>query len=186
MHKSYRKCDGAAFMGFLSLFVYIGIFSRCLMNLSYMRKPLAALCLVFGCAAAHAQLTTQQTTLPVIPLNIGLYVIQTEVASTLAQREQGLMGRKAMAENAGMLFDLERPALLECMWMKDTLLPLSVAFIDETGKIINIEEMQPMTEDQHCSAKGAHVRYALEMNIGWFKKKHIKAGAVIQGLPGVR
>ena len=152
------------------------------MNLSIMRKPLAALCLALGCAAVHAE----QAALPVIPLNIGMYVIQTEVASTLAQREQGLMGRKAMAENAGMLFDLERPALLECMWMKDTLLPLSVAFIDETGKIINIEEMKPMTEDQHCSSKGAHVRYALEMNYGWFKKKNIKKGVVIGGLPNMR
>ncbi len=153
------------------------------MNLRNMRKPLAALCLALCSVAAHAQ---QATTLPVIQLNIGLYVIQTEVASTLAQREQGLMGRKAMAENAGMLFDLERPALLECMWMKDTLLPLSVAFIDEAGKIINIEEMKAMTEDQHCSSQGAHVRYALEMNIGWFKKKHIKPGTVVQGLPNMR
>ncbi len=70
--------------------------------------------------------------------------------------------------------------------MKDTLLPLSVAFVDEAGKIINIEEMKPMTEDQHCSSKGAHVRYALEMNYGWFKKKNIKKGAVIDGLANAR
>lgn len=150
------------------------------MNLPNIGKPLLTAVLALCCTAASAQ--QQAVTMPVVQLNIGMYVIEAEVASTLAQREQGLMGRKAMAENAGMLFDLERPALLECMWMKDTLLPLSVAFIDETGKIINIEEMKPMTEDQHCSAKGAHVRYALEMNALWFKKKNIKPGAQIQRL----
>jgi len=148
------------------------------MKLRNAYKPWMAMLFALGCSAAVAQ--QQPATMPVVQLNIGMYVIQAEVASTLAQREQGLMGRKAMAENAGMLFDLERPALLECMWMKDTLLPLSVAFIDQTGKIINIEEMKPMTEDQHCSAKGAQVRYALEMNAGWFKKKNIKPGALVQ------
>ena len=155
------------------------------MNLRNVRgacKTLAMMLLTLGCVTAHAQ----QASLPVMPLNIGMYVIQAEVASTLAQREKGMMGRKSMADNAGMLFDLERPALLECMWMKDTLLPLSVAFIDESGKIINIEEMKAMSEDQHCSSKGAHVRYALEMNALWFKKKHINPGAVIEGLPNQR
>jgi uncharacterized membrane protein (UPF0127 family) len=167
----------------MAVFVYIDIFSGQLMNMTTMRKPFAATLIAFACTVANAQ-QKPQAPMPVMGLNIGMYVIQAEVASTLAQREQGLMGRKAMAENAGMLFDLERPALLECMWMKDTLLPLSVAFIDPAGKIINIEEMKPMTEDQHCSTKGAQVRYALEMNAGWFKKKNIKPGALIQRLSG--
>ena len=152
------------------------------MSLLTLRQLLAALILFLGCAAVHAQ----QSALPVIPLNIGLYVIQAEVAATPAQRDRGLMSRKSMPQNAGMLFDLERPALLQCMWMKDTPMPLSVAFIDEAGKIINIEDMKPMTEDQHCSTRGAHVRYALEMNFAWFGQKHIGPGAQVQGLPNSR
>jgi len=136
--------------------------------------------LVCGTAAA------QQAKLPVIPLNVGLYVIHAELARTEAQRNEGMMLRKTMGQDEGMLFDLERPALLECMWMKDTLIPLSVAFIDEAGRIINIEDMQPQTQDQHCSDKASHVRYALEANLGWFKQKHIAPGALIEGLPNSR
>lgn len=152
------------------------------MTATNLRRLLAVSTLALGCTAANAQ----QATLPVVSLNIGLYVIKAEVAATQDQRERGLMSRKSMPQNVGMLFDLERPALLECMWMKDTLMPLSVAFIDEAGKIINIEDMKPMTEDQHCSTRGAHVRYALEMNYGWFAQKHVGPGAVVQGLQGSR
>jgi hypothetical protein len=67
------------------------------------------------------------------------------------------------------------------MWMKNTLVPLSVAFIDEAGKIINIEDMQPQTQDAHCAKRPA--RYALEMNQGWFRQKNVKPGAKIDGLP---
>jgi len=144
------------------------------------RVMIAALLLVTSTASA------QQTKLPVISLNIGLYVIKAEVATSKAEQEQGMMQRKSMGQNEGMLFDLGRPALLQCMWMKDTLLPLSVAFIDEAGKVNNIEEMQAQTEDQHCSDRKSHVRYALEMNAGWFKKMHIKPGALIEGLPNLR
>jgi uncharacterized membrane protein (UPF0127 family) len=133
--------------------------------------------LVGGSAAA------QQVKLPVIPLNIGFYAIQAEVATTEAQRNQGMMLRKWIGPNEGMLFDLGRPALLECMWMKDTLIPLSVAFIDEAGKIVNIEDMQPQTEDQHCSSRSSQVRYALETPLGWFTQKHIAPAALVEGLP---
>ncbi|HXA48164.1 MAG TPA: DUF192 domain-containing protein [Burkholderiaceae bacterium] len=152
------------------------------MNFSCLRVLLAVAPLLLSSGAASAQ----QMKLPVIPLNIGLYVIQAEVATSKAEQERGMMQRKSMAQNEGMLFDLGRPALLQCMWMKDTLLPLSVAFIDETGKIMNIEEMQAQTEDQHCSDRKSHVRYALEMNAGWFKKAHVKPGAAIEGLPNSR
>jgi uncharacterized membrane protein (UPF0127 family) len=163
---------------FLCIFVYIGNFHlRYPMIFRRLRILLAATTLTCGVVNA------QQMKLPVIPLNIGLYVIQAEVATSKAEQEQGMMHRKTMAQNDGMLFDLGRPALLQCMWMKDTLLPLSVAFIDEAGKIINIEDMQPQTEDQHCSDRKSHVRYALETNLGWFRQKHIEAGAMINGLP---
>jgi uncharacterized protein len=113
-------------------------------------------------------------------LHIGMYRIDAEVADNDAERQQGLMFRKSMPGNAGMLFvfPIARP---HCFWMKNTPLPLSIAFIDDTGRIINIEDMKPQTEESHCAAKPA--RYALEMNKGWFKDKGFKAGAKVDGLP---
>jgi len=121
----------------------------------------------------------QQPALPTITLNAGIHVIQAEVAGTPATRSQGLMLRKAMAQGAGMLFLFDESAA-HCMWMKNTLIPLSVAFIDERGRIVNIAEMQPLDETSRCASRPA--RYALEMNQGWFKQRGIVAGAVIQGL----
>jgi uncharacterized membrane protein (UPF0127 family) len=119
---------------------------------------------------------------PATTLTAGMYVIQAEVAATPDQREQGLMFRKQMAENDGMIFLFGGPAKV-CMWMKNTLIPLSVAFLDQNGKVINIEEMQPQTLTSHCSH--GYVPYALEMNRGWFKQKNIKPGSIIKGLPPV-
>ncbi len=124
----------------------------------------------------------QQPALPAIALNAGIHLIQAELAATPATRAQGLMRRKAMAQGAGMLFLFDESAA-HCMWMKDTLIPLSVAFIDERGQIINIADMQPLDETSHCATRRA--RYALEMNQGWFKKRGIVAGALIQGLDKV-
>jgi uncharacterized membrane protein (UPF0127 family) len=107
-------------------------------------------------------------------------VIKAEVAANNAERQQGLMFREKLGPNEGMVFLFEAPAGV-CMWMKNTLIPLSVAFLDEDGKIINIEDMQPHSTDSHCAKKP--VRYALEMNRGWFKHKNIKPGSVIEGLP---
>ena len=134
---------------------------------------LAGLMLCFGPALA------QQTSLPTATLNAGIHVIQAEVAGNAATRSQGLMRRKAMAQGAGMLFLFDESAA-HCMWMKNTLIPLSVAFIDERGQIVNIADMQPLDETSHCASRPA--RYALEMNQGWFRKRGIAAGAVIQGL----
>jgi uncharacterized protein len=132
-------------------------------------------------AAVSTQAIGQQTVqFPVTSLNAGIYVIKAEVAARDAERQQGLMYRQKMGPNEGMVFLFEAPAGV-CMWMKNTLIPLSVAFIDENGTIINIEDMQPQTTDSHCAKKP--VRYALEMNQGWFKKKNIKPGSVIGGLP---
>lgn len=118
-----------------------------------------------------------QQKLPVQKLTAGMYVIQAEVAATEAQRETGLMNRKTMGQNEGMLFIFDRPSGY-CMWMKNTLMPLSVAFINSDGMILNIEEMQPQTEKNHCAIKPA--LYALEMNAGWFKRKNIKPGSKIE------
>ncbi len=122
--------------------------------------------------------------LPTTSLSIGMHIINAEVASSEAEHEQGLMQRKSLAPNEGMLFVFERPATV-CMWMKDTLIPLAVAFIDADGKIVNIEEMKALSLDSHCGKKPLHILYALEMNQGWFKHKNIKPGAVIDGLPAV-
>lgn len=118
-----------------------------------------------------------QQKLPVKKLTAGMYVIQAEVAATQAQRETGLMNRPAMGQNEGMLFIFDRPSGY-CMWMKNTLIPLSVAFMNGDGVILNIEEMQPQTEKNHCAVKPA--LYALEMNAGWFKRKNIKPGTKIE------
>lgn len=121
----------------------------------------------------------QQPPLPAVDLTVGMYRIRAEVANDMGARMQGLMFRKSMAQNAGMLFVFEENAA-QCMWMKNTLIPLSVAFVDEAGAIVNIADMQPQTEDSHCATHP--VRYALEMNKGWFAQHGIKPGARLGGL----
>ncbi|MDR2637738.1 MAG: DUF192 domain-containing protein [Zoogloeaceae bacterium] len=110
-------------------------------------------------------------------LSVGFYNIEVEVAATPEDRMRGLMQRKNLAENAGMLFVFPQ-AERHCMWMKNTLIPLSVAFLDDSGKILNIRDMQPHSEESHCA--DAPARYALEMNRGWFAKKGIAPGARIR------
>jgi len=122
---------------------------------------------VITCLLATVVASAQQK-FQVVPLTAGMHLIQAEVAATDAQRQQGLMYREKMGSNEGMVFLFDAPAGV-CMWMKNTLIPLSVDFIDDEGKIVNIEDMQPQTTESHC-AKGP-VRYALEMNKGWFKQK---------------
>jgi len=117
--------------------------------------------------------------LPTVALSTGLYVIQAEVANTPETRIRGLMYRKSMPANRGMLFVFPDRAR-QCFWMKNTLIPLSIAFLDDRGAIVNIADMQPRSEDQHCSEQP--VRYALEMNQGWFAGKRIRPGAVVTGL----
>jgi uncharacterized membrane protein (UPF0127 family) len=121
----------------------------------------------------------QQPALPAADLSAGMHRIRAEVANDMGSRMQGLMFRKSMAQNAGMVFVFEENSA-HCMWMKNTLIPLSVAFIDEAGVIVNIADMQPHSEESHCAAKPA--RYALEMNKGWFAQRGIKPGAKLGGL----
>lgn len=117
--------------------------------------------------------------LPQVELSLGMRQIHAELADNVPARMQGLMYRTSLAPNSGMLFVYERPAM-ECMWMKNTLIPLSVAFFDQAGRVINIEQMQPQTEDSHCAERPAS--YALEMEQGWFARNRIGAGAVLLGL----
>jgi uncharacterized membrane protein (UPF0127 family) len=140
-------------------------------------RAIAALFLVVAAATAGAQ------ALPVVKLQAGMHLIQAEVAADFASRAQGLMYRSAMPSNAGMLFIFDE-ASAQCMWMKNTLIPLSVAFIDDRGSVINIEDMAPQTEDSHCARRPA--RYALEMNRGWFAARGIKPGSRIGGIPGTK
>jgi uncharacterized membrane protein (UPF0127 family) len=117
--------------------------------------------------------------LPRVELSIEMRQIHAELADTVPARMQGLMYRTSLAANSGMLFVYERPAM-ECMWMKNTLIALSVAFFDQAGRLINIEQMQPQTEDSHCTERPAS--YALEMEQGWFVRNGIRPGAVLLGL----
>jgi uncharacterized membrane protein (UPF0127 family) len=121
--------------------------------------------------------------LPTVQLTAGIYLIRAELAVDPGVRMQGLMHRKSLASNAGMLFVFDQPAV-QCMWMKNTYIPLSVAFIDGKGEIINIADMQPHSEQSHCADHPA--LYALEMNRGWFAQRGIKPGSRLGGIPGVK
>ncbi|OYY57445.1 MAG: hypothetical protein B7Y55_04495 [Polynucleobacter sp. 35-46-207] len=128
-------------------------------------------------AAVFAQVNTG---LPTVELKVGIYRIQAELADTSKAREIGLMNRTSMPTNSGMLFIFEQKAG-HCFWMSNTKIPLSIAFIADDGKIVNIEEMQAETTNNHCPKSA--VRYALEMNKQWFSERVIVPGTVIQGLP---
>ena len=128
---------------------------------------------------AAAPAAAQQPPLPTIELGAGMHLIRAELAATDATRSLGLMHRSSLAPNGGMLFVFDAPGAY-CMWMKNTPLPLSVAFIDAAGAIVNIEDMQPHTEQSHCAARPA--AYALEMRQGWFAARGIRAGERLRGL----
>lgn len=141
-------------------------------------KALAISALALATGLAAAQDAPQQ--LRSIPLTAGMHVIQAEVAQTDRERAIGLMHRKDMPANHGMLFVFDE-ASPQCFWMRNTLLPLSIAFVADDGSIVNIADMKPMDETSHCSTKP--VRYALEMNKGWFAKRGLKAGSKLKGQP---
>ncbi len=121
-----------------------------------------------------------QMDLPRVKLSAGMHQITAQVAQTSEQRQIGLMFRKEMPQPEGMLFVFEQPNQ-QCFWMKNTLLPLSAAFVTDDGSIVNLVDMKPQTTDSHCSAKP--VRYVLEMNLGWFAKKGLQAGSKLSGPP---
>jgi uncharacterized protein len=142
-----------------------------------MKKYLALAAALLSCAAFAQE---PQMDLPRVKLAAGMHVIDAQVAATTDQRMTGLMHRKEMPQHEGMLFVFDYPSQ-QCFWMKNTLLPLSVAFVADDGTIVNIDEMKPQTLDSHCSTKP--VRYVLEMNQGWFTKKGIKPGTKLEGQP---
>jgi uncharacterized protein len=147
------------------------------MSLTY-RTALGALTVFFAFSIAAQE--APQMNLPVVQLQAGMHNIRAQVAATGEQRATGLMHRKEMPQHEGMLFVFEQPSV-QCFWMKNTLLPLSIAFVADDGSIVNIDEMKPQTLESHCSTKP--VRYVLEMNQGWFAKRGIKAGFKLTG-PG--
>ena len=130
-----------------------------------------------SCASALAQ-PSAQLDLPRTQLTAGMFRIDVQLATTPQQRQIGLMSRREMPQTEGMLFIFEQPAE-QCFWMKDTLIPLTAAFVADDGTIVNLADMKPLDETSHCSAKP--VRYVLEMNQGWFAAKHIKAGNKLGG-----
>ena len=113
------------------------------------------------------------------PLKIRKHEIRAEIANTEQQRLKGLMYRDRLADDAGMIFSYPRPEVT-AMWMKNTRIALSVAFIDAGGRILNIADMEPYSEQAHPSSGPA--AYALEVNRGWFRKQGIKPGDVVEGL----
>jgi uncharacterized membrane protein (UPF0127 family) len=142
-----------------------------------MKRLFLTLLIALGTAAVSAQ-DTPQTTLPRIKLQAGMYQMDVQVAQTPDQRSIGLMFRAEMPTHEGMLFVFEQPST-QCFWMKNTLLPLTAAFVADDGTIVNLADMKPQTTDSHCSTKP--VRFVLEMNQGWFAKKGLKAGSRLAG-----
>ena len=114
-----------------------------------------------------------QLQLPRTQLTAGMHVLNVQLAQTPEQRQIGLMWRKEMPQHEGMLFVFEQPTK-QCFWMRNTLIPLSAAFVADDGTIVNIADMKPQSDDSHCSEKP--VRYVLEMNVGWFAKRQLQAG----------
>jgi uncharacterized protein len=136
-------------------------------------RSLAFLALLWLAATASAQQLSEMS------LTVNGHKLTVEVAHTDPERMQGLMHRRILPEDRGMLFvfpETDRHA----MWMMNTYIPLSVAFLDERGAIINIEDMKPQTQDTHPAAKPA--KYALEVNLGWFRRHGAKPGAKVEGI----
>jgi hypothetical protein len=144
-------------------------------------KSLRRLMLALSLAASSALAqNAPQPKLDTITLSAGMHNIRAEVARTPMQTQTGMMFRREMAQHEGMLFvfdSVER----RCFWMKNTVLPLSIAFIADDGRVVSLADMQPQTEESHCSAEP--VRFALEMNQGWFAKRGIKPGFKLKGPP---
>lgn len=136
-------------------------------------------CVSLAAATANAQPQGKpQMDLRRVEITAGFHRIDAQVAQSGREREIGLMFRKEMPQQEGMIFVFEEPGV-QCFWMRNTLLPLTAAFVADDGTIVNLADMKPMTEDSHCSAKP--VRYVLEMNLGWFAKRGMQAGTRLGG-----
>ncbi len=150
-----------------------------------MRSLLPLLALAWAAVSAlpgmaQAQAQGQPQRLQAITLNAGMHNIKAELALTPEQRQMGLMYRRDLGTHEGMLFIFEQ-ATPQCFWMRNTPTPLTIAFLDVDGSIVNLADMKPFDDGSHCSAKP--VRYVLEMNQGWFAKRGLKAGFKLSGAP---
>jgi uncharacterized membrane protein (UPF0127 family) len=143
---------------------------------------LAATLMPLPPASAQPDPAAQSAPLPRIELQAGVHLIRAEVAQDFASRARGLMFRDALAPNHGMLFVFEQAAR-QCFWMRNTRIPLSAAFLDDSGRIVNIADMQPFSDDSHCSA--APVRFVLEMEQGWFVRRGLREGSRLAGPRGL-
>jgi uncharacterized membrane protein (UPF0127 family) len=126
---------------------------------------------LFGMTLSQAQ--AQERVLPRTTLQAGMHLIRAEVAGDVDSRARGLMFRERLGPNEGMLFVFEQPST-QCFWMRNTLVPLTIAFLADDGRIVNTADMEPKSEASHCSAEG--VRFALEMERGWFAKRGLNRG----------
>lgn len=141
----------------------------------FLAAIVAAAAIAFGStASARAQ------SLPVETLSIRFFQLTAEIAESPEQRAIGLMGRQSLPPNHGMLFVFEAPSQ-QCFWMRNTPLPLTIAFIAENGRIVNFADMTPFSEQPHCSA--SPVKFALEMTQGWFKQRGVLVNDIVQGGP---
>lgn len=146
-----------------------------------------ALAALFAAAPAGAQAPAQpsqqaQPRLRQVELQAGIHLIKAELAADPASRTRGLMFRERLGPNEGMLFVFQDKAQ-HCFWMRNTLIPLSIAFLDDDGRIVNVEDMAPRTEDSHCPMRP--VRFALEMEQGWFGRRGLQAGSQLTGPKGL-
>jgi uncharacterized membrane protein (UPF0127 family) len=151
--------------------------------MSFVKPFLSVLYLALALAVSPFVARAQdgpQPKLQSVELTAGMHVIHTELALTPAQQQVGMMFRRGMGSNDGMLF-VNDDLGVRCFWMRNTLIPLSIAFLAEDGTIVNIEDMAPRTDDSHCSAKP--VRFALEVPQGWFAKRGLKPGLKLRGAP---
>jgi len=139
---------------------------------------LCLLCLLLPLSGAAQD--GPQPRLRTVTLTAGMHVIQAELAITPLQQQTGMMFRRSMGTNEGMLF-VNEDKDVRCFWMRNTLIPLAIAFAADDGTIVNIAEMKPQSDQSHCSAQP--VRFALEMNAGWFAKRGFKAGSKLRGAP---
>lgn len=153
----------------------VSVFSAPVFVLQFRR-----ICVLFGALlifSAMAQ-SEPQLQLPRTKLTAGMHVMDVQLAQTPEQRQIGLMWRKEMPQHEGMLFVFEQ-ASTQCFWMRNTLIPLTAAFLADDGTIVNMADMKPKSDDSHCSDKP--VRYVLEMNLGWFAKRQLKPGYKLSG-----
>lgn len=146
------------------------------------RLSVRALVLTFALVGTSFWAFAQQAQmqLPRTKLSAGMHLLDVQLAQTPQERQIGLMFRKEMPQHEGMLFVFEQPAT-QCFWMRNTLIPLTAAFVADDGTVVNLADMKPQSDDSHCSSKP--VRFVLEMNQGWFARRNIQAGFRLGGQP---